>query len=122
MVGLRLPVRGAGFDASALPGFVLAVLPMLEGKTASPYEGASHVGYEMFGLKAYFAGDWKILRMSEPFGTGDWELFNLKEDPAEMIDLSKEHPGKVEEMVALWEQYREDNGVLDISYDLSGME
>ncbi len=34
-------------------------------------------------------------------------------------DISTEYPEKVEEMVALWEQYSEDNSVLDISYDLS---
>jgi arylsulfatase len=96
-----------------------SVLPMWEGETDSPYEGADRVGYEVFGLKAYFVGDWKILWMPEPFGPGEWELFNLTEDPAEVNDLSKEHPEKVEEMVALWEKYRKDNGVLDISFDLS---
>jgi len=46
------------------------------------------VGYELFGQKAYFDGDWKILFMPKPFGTGDWELFNLKNDPGELNDLS----------------------------------
>ena len=97
-----------------------SVLDLLTGKTESAYPGASQVGYELFGLKAYFAGDWKILWMPPPFGTGDWELFNLKEDPAEMRDLSEQHPERVADMVALWEQYKIDNGVLDISLDLSG--
>ena len=35
-------------------------------------------------------------------------------------DLSREYPEKVEEMVALWEQYKKDNGVLDIALDLAG--
>jgi len=77
------------------------------------------VGYELFGLKAYIAGDWKILWMPEPFGKGEWELFDLKQDPAEMNDLSEQHPDRLEEMIGRWEQYKKDNGVLDISYDLS---
>jgi arylsulfatase len=96
-----------------------SVLGLLEGKVESPYEEASQVGYELFGLKAFFAGDWKILWMPQPFGPGDWELFNLKQDPAELTDLSAQHPEKLKEMVALWEQYKKDNGVLDISLNLS---
>jgi len=57
--------------------------------------------------------------MPHPFGKGEWELFNLKEDPAETNDLSSEHPEKVEEMVLLWEQYKKDNGVLDIALNLA---
>jgi len=57
--------------------------------------------------------------MPKPFGTGEWELFNLKEDPAEMNDLSEKHLDRLEDMIARWEQYKKDNGVLDISLDLS---
>jgi arylsulfatase A-like enzyme len=57
--------------------------------------------------------------MPEPFGKGEWELFDLKQDPAEMNDLSEQHPDRLEEMIGRWEQYKKDNGVLEISYDLS---
>ena len=95
------------------------MLDLLAGKAEAPYAGAGQVGYELFGLKAYFDGDWKILWMPPPFASGEWELYNLKEDPAEINDLSSEYPQKVEKMVALWEQYKEDNSVLDISLDLA---
>ena len=98
-----------------------SVLDMFAGKAESPYAGAGQVGYELFGLKAFFVGDWKILRMPKPFGTGEWELFNLRQDPAEMIDLGKQHPRKLEEMTTLWERYKIENNVLDISLDLSGL-
>jgi arylsulfatase len=92
-----------------------SVLALLEGKAESPYTEASQVGYELFGMKAYFVGDWKILRMPKPYGTGEWQLYNLEQDPAEMNDLSKQYPDKLKDMVALWEQYKKENGVLDIS-------
>ena len=98
-----------------------SVLELFAGKAEVPYAGASQVGYELFGSKAYFSGDWKILWMPQPFGKGEWELFNLQNDPAEMNDLSDQYPDKVREMVALWEQYKIDNTVLDISLDLSGI-
>ncbi len=96
-----------------------SVLDLLEGKVSTPYAEASQVGYELFGLKAFFFGDWKILWMPKPFGPGEWELFNLKQDPAELNDLSKQHPDILKEMITLWEQYKIDNKVLDISLDLS---
>jgi len=98
-----------------------SVLDLFEGKAAIPYADASQVGYELFGLKAYFVGDWKILWMPKPFGPSEWELFNLKQDPAELNDLSKQHPDKLKEMIELWEQYKRENRVLDISLNLSGV-
>ena len=65
-----------------------SVLDLFAGKAFVPYTEADKVGYELFGQKAYFDGDWKILFMPKPFGTGDWELFNLKNDPGELNDLS----------------------------------
>jgi arylsulfatase A-like enzyme len=99
-----------------------SVLDLFAGKTQTPYVGADEVGYELFGLKAYFTGNWKILWMPKPFGKSDWELFNLNEDPAEMNDLSGRHPDQLKKMVARWEQYKMDNGVLDISLDMSIVE
>ena len=104
---------------SVLPLQGQSVLDFLAGESESAYPGAGQVGYELFGQKAYFDGDWKILLMPPPFASGEWELYDLKNDPGETKDLSSEYPEKVEEMVALWEQYSEDNSVLDISYDLS---
>jgi arylsulfatase len=117
MAGIAHPEEYEGRKVRPLQGG--SVLDLFEGSAESPYAGASRVGYELFGLKAFFVGDWKILWMPHPFGKGEWELFNLKEDPAEIDDLSSEYPEKVEEMVALWEQYKKDNGVLDIALDLA---
>jgi arylsulfatase len=107
-------------DRTVRPMQGQSVRDFLAGEAETPYPGAGQVGYELFGQKAFFDEDWKILWMPRPFGSGDWELYNLKENPAETNDLSSEYPQIVEEMVALWEQYKEENTVLDISYDLSG--
>ena len=97
-----------------------SVLNFLSGNVSMPYSGADRVGYELFGMKAFFDGDWKILLMPPPFGTGDWQLYNLREDPGEIVDLSDQHSERLVKMIAQWEQYKEENGVLDISYALSG--
>jgi len=38
---------------------------------------------------------------------------------SECTFCSSVHPGRVEAMVALWEQYQADNTVLDISFNLA---
>jgi arylsulfatase len=97
-----------------------SVLDFLSGNVSTPYSGAGQVGYELFGMKAFFDGDWKILSMPPPFGTGNWQLYNLREDPGEIVDLSDQHSERLVNMIAQWEQYKKDNGVLDISIDLLG--
>lgn len=96
-----------------------SVLDYFSGEAETPYDGAAHVGYELFGLKAFFDGDWKILSMPPPFASGEWELYNLAEDPAEINNLSGEYPDRVEAMIKSWEQYKEDNSVLDAALDLT---
>ena len=72
-------------------------------------------------MKAFISGQWKILQLPEPYGTGNWELFNLQQDPAESNDLSKQYPQERQKLIAQWEQYRTDNGVLDISLDAAAI-
>jgi len=96
-----------------------SLLEYFSGEKETPYAGAAQVGYELFGLKAYIDGNWKILWMPPPFANGEWELFDLAEDPAEINDLSSEYPDKVEDMVKKWQQYKEDNAVLDVALDLT---
>ena len=102
------------FDGrKVLPMQGRSLLDLFSGKSATPYAGADQVGYELFGMKAFFNGDWKVLWMPEPVGKGDWELFNLKEDPAELTDLSESNPQMLKKLVGQWKQYQKDNGVLD---------
>ncbi len=95
-----------------------SVLDLFAGNIDATSAEVGRVGYELFGLKAFFDGDWKILWMPPPFGPGEWELFDLRQDPAELNDLSAEYPDRLAEMIALWEQYKEANGVLDVTFDL----
>lgn len=95
-----------------------SLLPLLHGKTAEIHSNEG-IGYELHGLCAYIKGDWKILRLPKPFGTGDWEMFNLRQDPAESHDLSSEKPDILSELVLAWEEYSENVGVVYDPIDMS---
>lgn len=80
------------------------------------------VGWELFGRRAIQKGRFKIAWIWPPYGSGRWELYDLEMDPAESHDLAMEHPAKLQELLAHWEEYAANNNVVlparDSSYAL----
>jgi arylsulfatase len=70
------------------------------------------MGWEIFGNRAIRQGNWKLRWQWKPFGSGEWELFNLANDAGERIDLARTHPDKLDEMYQLWEEYVATNNVI----------
>jgi arylsulfatase len=71
------------------------------------------IGFEMFECRAIAKGDWKLIFMAPPYGKNDWQLFNLREDPREMDDLSGQEPEKLLELQAEWEAYARAVGYIE---------
>jgi arylsulfatase A-like enzyme len=93
------------------------------GATQIPLEGESfkailHDGnakgrqtqfYSMLGTRGIYHDGWKAASVTPAmpdawaeFATQRWELFNTETDPSECHDLAEQHPGKLQELVALW--------------------
>jgi arylsulfatase len=85
---------------------------MLDGTAESPRSSDDWLGWELFNNRAIRQGDWKISWLYRPMGTYDWQLFNLAEDPGEQYDLADQYPEKKRELVALWDEYVQTNGVI----------
>jgi arylsulfatase len=90
----------------------MSMMPILSGTQERTREREG-VGYELFEMRAYIRDEWKLLRLPEPFGTGSWQLYNLVEDPGELHDVSDDHPEIKASLVAAWQQYAEENDVVD---------
>ena len=110
MAGIEHPSTFKGREIAPVQGKSWA--NMLAGKTQSPRSADDWLGWELWGNRAIRQGDWKISWLSDPFGTDDWQLFNLSEDLGEQRDLSAKFPEKKQQLVALWDQYVETNGVI----------
>ena len=67
---------------------------------------------ELFGRRAVRRGDWKLTWEETPSGENRWELFNLKEDPGETTDLSRESPDVMQSLIDRWSVYVTDVGVI----------
>lgn len=89
-----------------------SMVPLMNGKAAEIHEKEG-MGWELFEMKAYIHKGWKILRLPQPFGSGEWELYNLQNDPAETQDLSKQFPAKRDSLIAAWMQYAQHNKLFD---------
>lgn len=109
--GVEHPSRRGGSELPPLQGRSMWLL--LAGREREIRTDTDWLGWELFGNRAIRRGDWKLLYLLKAAGgTGDWELFNLREDPAELHDLSAKHPGTRKALLALWEEYVTRNGVV----------
>ena len=108
-------------------GHVIDIMPTLlevsgaeypkqvDGKDIKPYEGVSLVPYfksdsaakerdlfwEHYGRKAVRRGDWKAVSSDRK----TWHLYNLKDDPTELNDLSSKEPEKTIQLKELWQTW-----------------
>jgi len=89
-----------------------SLMPILNDSVQTIHENDG-TGYELFEMKAYIKGKWKILRMPPPFSTGDWQLYDLGKDPGEVNDLSQQFPDVKSELVKEWAAYAVRNDVVD---------
>ena len=98
-----------------------SMLAMLRGETGQTHADDHVFGWELFTKRALRKGDWKIVY--EPFHevleprvsgikTDTWQIYNLANDPAELNDLSEKYPEKLAEMVAHWDEYVEETGLV----------
>jgi arylsulfatase len=89
-----------------------SLMPLLRGELDASLEGRTQ-GFELYGMRMLRKGEWKALKLPKPYGSGEWELYNLAEDPAETHDLAKSKPVALNALAASWERYSKENGVIE---------
>lgn len=96
------PIKGRSFAS------------LLQDHEAVIHDDDYSMGWELFGQRAIRQGDWKLLLTQPPEGSGKWALYNLKDDPTELNDLSSREPTIVDQLLTQWNKYRVDNGVIEV--------
>jgi arylsulfatase A-like enzyme len=96
VAGAKYPAEHAGHTISLLEGTSLvpafANQPLQRDLLAWDHEGNS----------AIRVGDWKLVRQGE---SGPWELYDLSRDRAELHDLAREQPDRVEQLSEQWQRW-----------------
>ncbi len=102
--------RYKGRDIEPMTG--MSMVPLLQSDKLPMAAKDRVLGVELMGKRAIRKGEWKLVYMPEPYGIGDWQLYNLRQDLVETKDLSARYPRKVKELKALWEEYSEENNLI----------
>lgn len=81
------------------------------------------VALEMRGGRQVRQGEYKALYVSkEPMGipsaelkAGEWQLFNIVKDPGETTNIAAQHPEILNQLIAEYQQYSKNVGVVEIA-------
>lgn len=97
---------GTMFDGRKIyPMDGTSLVGWLDGTRAYAHKGDKAHCWELYGRRAVLKGDWKAEFYDKPYGKGKWELYNLKEDPSQLVDLALEEVAKLTELKADWDAY-----------------
>ena len=102
-----------------------SILPFIRGETSTHRGPNEWLGYELFGNSAVFQGDYKAYRLGAWLesvgveGAGEWQLYNLEEDPSELHNLAEQEPEHLAELVALYAEYSDSMGIIDVPADFN---
>jgi arylsulfatase len=96
-----------------LPITGTSLLPLLSGKATQVHARDEMLGWELFGHRSVRQGDWKVVwDQAAPAASRRWQLFNMVADPFEQNDLSASNPDQYTRMLAQWDVYGRENGVI----------
>ncbi|MDH3650025.1 MAG: arylsulfatase, partial [Saprospiraceae bacterium] len=94
-------------DRKIFPMDGVSLLPWLEGRSSQVHaDDLSHC-WELYGRRGVRRGTWKAEWVEEPYGQGEWELFNLASDPSQQVNLASQERSQLEALVADWDLYAE---------------
>ncbi len=111
IAGVNYPVNS--YDGrKILPQSGKSFASQLEGSGVPIHNATEIFGWELFQRRGVRKGNWKALLLDAPFGTDQWQLFDLGNDPGETYDLAKQEPEKLAEMILAWEEYASENNVI----------
>jgi arylsulfatase A-like enzyme len=88
-----------------------SLLPMLSRGDTTALKDRGF-GWEAYGMDGWRQGNWKMVRLPPPYGNGEWQLYDLRKDPAETMDLAMKMPDQVRGFAAEWTAYAKKNEVV----------
>ncbi len=111
LIGIEPPSELAGIQQTEIEGTSFAYA--FDAPDAAEHHTTQY--FEMLGSRAIYHDGWKAVTFKPlghlyddgldpdaPFEDDVWELYDVRLDPSETVDLSRDEPRKLAEMVELW--------------------
>ena len=97
VAGVAYPQTYREHELDPLAG--TSMLPYIKGSSERIHDADYSMGWELFGRAAFRRGRWKVTWIEKPFGTSEFELFDIENDPGETHNLREAHPEIYRELV-----------------------
>ncbi|KQZ78585.1 arylsulfatase [Pseudomonas sp. Root562] len=98
-------------DASVTKMQGSSALGFLKKNQASVHPADEVQCTELFGRVSLLQGNWKMTFSNAPWGTGQWELFDIRKDPTELHNLAAQQPQVTRSLLNQWQQCQARNGI-----------
>lgn len=101
LAGLSAPTEFRGNELLGMDG--MSLLDVLRDGDAAAVRLEQY--YENEGHRGFYRDGWEVVSNREPrtpFGDHEWELYDLRSDPSETIDLAADEPERVAELSLGW--------------------
>jgi arylsulfatase len=113
IIGVEMPAVLRGVEQAPISG--RSFLPVILDGAAPATNTLQY--FEMAGSRALVKDGWKAVCRHEKgadFDAEQWELYHLDQDASECVDLAQEQPERLAELISLWWQEAEREGVLPL--------
>jgi len=90
-----------------------SLVPLLKGADEQVRQNKETIGLEVWGKRGIIGQQFKLVSSSKkPHGKADWELYDLRNDPSEQLDIAAEEPEVLAAMQQEWDEYQSNNNVI----------
>ncbi|MFT6270585.1 MAG: arylsulfatase [Alphaproteobacteria bacterium] len=111
LAGVEYPNTYKGKDIYPLQG--KSMLPLLREDIVEIHTQEDTWILEHYKQVLVRKGDWKLINAGQNLDEGQFELYNIVNDPTESEDLKALNPLKYSELLVHWRKFKEDNKVLE---------
>ena len=92
-----------------------SLVSLLTGQADEVYGEADAFAIEVSGTVALYRGPWKLTRTPEPYGDGQWHLYDIVSDSGETRDLAARHPELFRELQGEYQAYANEVGLFELA-------
>ncbi|WP_115462512.1 arylsulfatase [Winogradskyella aurantiaca] len=110
LLEISYPSEYNSHEIEALKG--ASLLPLFKDDTIKIHDENYVFALEHRGYTMLRKGDWKLVNIHSPLDFKNFELYNIKSDPGESVNIRRLHPNKFESLMLEWEAFSKEVGVV----------